>query len=108
MRLRLDQWVELECIKEHFIYYANLSHSYSIQLELREAEIETTERMHDELALQVRLLSAERDRLFEKWRLENKLRHEAENGPQIGSWVAWSLAGVAAALALGFGIAAFR
>ena len=107
MRLQLPQWVEIECIKEHFIYYTNLSYSQSVQLELREAEIETLEGMSAELNLQVGTLQAERDRLFNLWKDENRRRHEAENRPAVGSWIAWSVAAVAAALALGFGIAAF-
>jgi hypothetical protein len=47
-------------------------------------------------------LRAENDRLFKQWSEENKLRHEAENKPQLGSWIAWSVAGVSTAVLAGF------
>lgn len=39
-------------------------------------------------------LNFENNRLFLQWTEENKLRHEAEQKPQFGSWVAWGTAGV--------------
>jgi hypothetical protein len=45
------------------------------------------------------LLRKENQRLLVKWEKENKLRHEAENRPWYGSWVAWSVAAVATAAA---------
>ncbi len=41
----------------------------------------------------VGVLKTENERLFQKWEKENKLRHEAEQKPQFGSWVAWGTAG---------------
>lgn len=54
---------------------------------------------------QLVLLQTDRDRITKKWTEENKLRHECENKPKFGSWIAWGTAGVLAAIALGFGIA---
>ena len=42
-----------------------------------------------------KLLMDENTKLFEQWKQENRLRHEAENRPWYGNWVAW---GVAAAV----------
>lgn len=54
---------------------------------------------------QVTTLQAERARLYEQWAEENRLRLLAENKPAIGSWIAWSLAAVEAAVILGLVLA---
>jgi hypothetical protein len=56
------------------------------QIELLE---ETVKEQEDIIDLQ----SSEKDRLFEKWKTENELRHKAENNTGSMSWVAWGLAG---------------
>ncbi len=49
----------------------------------------------------IEILSAGNARLFEAWRKENKLRHEAENVPAWGSFLPWTIAGVASIVAGG-------
>lgn len=39
------------------------------------------------------ICGVENKRLFELWKKENKLRHEAENRPRFGSWLSWGIAG---------------
>lgn len=41
----------------------------------------------------IKILKDERKLLTEKWEKENKLRHECENTPAFGSWIAWGSAG---------------
>lgn len=53
---------------------------------------------------QINILKNENSRLIEKWKEDNRLRHECENRPMFGNWIAWTLAGVAAVVALSFGI----
>lgn len=53
---------------------------------------------------QIDTLQLERDRLFNKWKKENKLRLEAENKPMIGNWFAWGLAAVEAVAILTLGL----
>jgi hypothetical protein len=55
--------------------------------------------------IQIDLLSKDRDRITDKWKADNKLKHECEQKPKFGSWIAWGTAGILAAVALGFGIA---
>lgn len=62
--------------------------SLNLQIGLLEDIVETQEDS-------INVIQADRDRMFLKWKEENKLRHEAENRPQWGSWVAWSVAAVA-------------
>ncbi len=50
----------------------------------------------------VKALHDENKWLLSKWTAENKKRHEAENKPQWGTWVAW---GVAAAATVAAGTA---
>ena len=54
--------------------------------------------------VQIRLLETDQIRLTEKWSQENKLRHECENSPKFGSWLAWGVAGVATVAALTLGV----
>lgn len=44
---------------------------------------------------QFEIIFAEKNRLYEKWKKENKLRHECENEPNFGSWISWSIAAAA-------------
>ena len=48
---------------------------------------------------QVKVLSADLDRLTKKWTEENRLRHIAENRVPFTTWIAWGTAGVATAVA---------
>jgi len=48
---------------------------------------------------QLTISQEDRKRLFEKWAEENKKRHLAENKPMISSWIAWSSAAAAVAVA---------
>jgi hypothetical protein len=40
------------------------------------------------------ILKKDNDRIHKMWKDENRKRHEAENKPNIGSWLGWSIAGV--------------
>lgn len=53
--------------------------------------------------LEIDLLKRERTRLFEKWKQDNKLRHECENKPAFGNWIAWTAAAVMTAVAITLG-----
>jgi len=53
-------------------------------------------RIQDE---EVDLLKKENTRLFEKWQRDNQLKHECENRPSLGSWIAWTAAAAAAVVA---------
>ena len=71
-----------------------LSQSQTLQLGLRAEE--------------VKVYQEERKLLTEKYLNENKLRHECENKPNFGSWIAWGTAaamGVVAAVLAGILIA---
>lgn len=46
------------------------------------------------LEREAEVYQAENTRLLERWTEENRLRHEAENRPMLGSWVAWGFAGI--------------
>lgn len=59
----------------------------------------------DEKDEQIDILSNERDRLFGKWKEENKLRLEAENKPALGNWIAWGTAAAEAGVILGLVLA---
>ncbi len=43
------------------------------------------------------VMRKDRDRLFEKWKSDNKAKHIAENKPTFGSWLPWTLTGILAA-----------
>jgi len=51
------------------------------------------------LGSSVEILKSERKLLTKKWENENRLRHECENKPAFGSWLAWGSAGAVGALA---------
>jgi len=52
----------------------------------------------------ISLLTQDRNRITEKWTQENKLRHECENKPKFGSWIAWGLTAVLGATTVALGI----
>lgn len=54
--------------------------------------------------IQLGVVEKDRNRIFEKWKEENKSRHTCENKPKWGSWVAWGSASVAAVAAIVLGI----
>ena len=57
---------------------------------------ELTQNQNQQLQLadkNIKILEGERDRLTKKWAEENKLRHECENKPAFGTWIAWGSAG---------------
>lgn len=47
---------------------------------------------------QTSLMRQDRDRLFEKWKSDNKAKHIAESKPAFGSWIPWALSGVLGAV----------
>lgn len=80
-------------------------HFYRLELVNAQEIIASLERVSSQLNLaidgyeeQVFTLQRERDRLLRRWTSENRLRLEAENRPQIGSYVAWGLAAAEAAV----------
>ena len=73
-------------------------------MESAEKAIKAQEVMLKSKDRQVDLLKQDQVRLTEKWSQENKLRHECENKPKFGSWVAWGIAAVLGATALALGI----
>lgn len=85
---------------------------YQLQLENAQEAVERLERINTQLTIamdgyesQIDTLQTERTRLFEQWQEENRLRLEAENRPNIGSWVAWGLSALEAAVIMGLVIA---
>lgn len=46
------------------------------------------------------ILQKDRERLYNKWIDENKKRNLAENKPQIGNWISWSLAALSTTAAI--------
>jgi hypothetical protein len=73
-------------------------------LESAEKAIQAQEIMLKSKDAQIDLLKQDQTRLTEKWSQENKLRHECENKPKFGSWIAWGTAAVLGATALALGI----
>jgi hypothetical protein len=59
----------------------------------------------DAASTQIDTLQVERTRLLGLWQEENRLRLEAENRPLWGSWIAWGLAALEAAVIAGMSIA---
>jgi hypothetical protein len=53
---------------------------------------------------QIKILTDDRARIFNKWSDENKARHVCENKPAFGSWIAWGSAGVATITAVVLGV----
>jgi hypothetical protein len=97
MKILLKMDVDLEAYekeipkyKKSLEDYGKIVESMSIMLKSKDVQIDT--------------LTKERVRITEKWSQENKLRHECENSPRIGSWVAWSIAGVATVTAICLGV----
>lgn len=66
-------------------------------LALSEAARLSLDQAYDIALEDMDILQAERNRLEAQWAEENKLRLEAENSPNIGTWLGW---GLAAALAV--------
>lgn len=54
--------------------------------------------------IQLDLANKDRIRLTDKWSEENKLRHECENKPRFGSWVAWIITAATSTAAITLGI----
>lgn len=71
--------VQVPKLKDQVLKLTELSQNRERQLKLADANI--------------KILEGERKLLTEKWEKENKLRHECENKPAFGSWIAWSTAG---------------
>jgi hypothetical protein len=67
-------------------------------LEDQNAELKTAvENLLEAAKLQAKAaedLRADRDRMFELWKEENRRRHEAEQKPHWGSWLGWGTAAV--------------
>jgi hypothetical protein len=55
--------------------------------------------------IQIDLITKDRDRITGKWKEDNRLRHECEQKPRFGSWVAWTVAAITTGVAIGLGIA---
>lgn len=76
------------------------------RLEIAQRVSTSLQRAVDAQETQISTLSQERDRLFERWQEENRLRHEAENMPDFMSWLGWGIAAAAVAALLGMILAA--
>lgn len=97
----LEEFRELLVVDRKLYLRSNLLRNYKEQKYSLE-EVNTKLKVNVEsLETKVNILEAERERLYQKWEKENKLRHEAENKPMIGSWIAWTLAASEAAVILG-------
>lgn len=87
-RALLKMAVDLDTLREQVILWqAKADAQQHIILDLREIDAS----QQDSIAT----LEAENERLFNLWKEENRLRHEAENVPEWGSWTGWVVAGVA-------------
>jgi hypothetical protein len=80
--------IQVPVLKEEVKHYEGLVENLYKQLKLQEEN--TT------------LLKEDRARLYEKWQTDNRLRHECENKPAFGSWVAWTAAAVMTAVSITF------
>lgn len=86
----LEEMKELKKWEAELAFYETGYHQLSEKVTLLEGK--------------VLLLEEENDRLFLKWKEENKLRLEAENKPKLGSALAWGVAGTAIIAALTLGL----
>ncbi len=57
-------------------------------------QVESLTLQVESLELDLDLAKKEADHFYEKWKAENKLRHEAENAPRFGNSTGWIVAGV--------------
>lgn len=83
---------------------------YESEVVLLEQSLQTADRANaalraaiEESVLLQEVLTAERDRLQERWTEENRLRLEAENGINSNGIIAWVLAGSFAVVSLVLG-----
>ena len=81
-------WTQAPLLKNNIRQARELSENLSKQLKLYEEE--------------VTLFKKEKIRLFEKWKKDNQLRHECENKPMFGHWIAWAATAVMTAATITF------
>lgn len=88
-RTLLEMDVDLQFYDEAYpVAQATIATFEGIERDLRVA-LDAT---HSEIVT----LSSERDRLYDRWVEENRLRLEAENRPMLGSFLGWGLAAAGA------------
>lgn len=46
----------------------------------------------------------DRNRLYQLWSTENEQRHQAQEQPAVGDWVAWTVAAICGVIAAGLGV----
>jgi len=97
MKVLLKMDVDLEAYEKEIPKYKQSLEDYAKVLEAKEAIIKSKDK-------QVNLLKEDMARLTTKWSEENKLRHECENKPKFGSWIAWTIAAVATVTAIALGV----
>lgn len=97
MKILLKMDVDLESCDFQFPELRNLLSATEQLVKANEAIIKSKD-------VQIDILKKEQSRLTEKWSQENKLRHECENKPRFGSWVAWAIAAVSASTAIALGV----
>lgn len=92
----LDEYVELLEMDVDLRFYDEAYPQANQRISLLE-ESEAQLRLALESAeSEIQILEEERTRLINNWQEENRLRLEAENRPDLGSWIAWGLAAVEA------------
>lgn len=97
MKILLKMDVDLESFSEQLP-------KIKAALDAAEKALKAKDVMLESKDKQISLLVQDRDRITEKWSQENKLRHECENKPKFGSWIAWGIAAVLGATAIALGI----
>jgi hypothetical protein len=97
MKVLLKMDVDLEFYGTEFPKYKQLLEDYRKLIEARDNILKSKD-------IQIGLLTKDQTRLTEKWSQENKLRHECENKPRFGSWVAWTIVAVTSTIAVTLGI----
>lgn len=70
----------------------------------RDAQVLDLRSVISNLQYRLDLYREDRARIFAMWTEENRMRHELEERPDAGSWIAWAVAGVSLAAAVILGV----
>jgi hypothetical protein len=75
---------------------ASVTHYQDIQVQLQASM--------DNLQTRLDIYVEDRNRLYQLWTSENARRHQLEERPQVGDWVAWAVAAICGVIAVGLGV----
>lgn len=85
-------------------FYTKLVEDFKIMIPKLENTNALKDKQLKQKDVQIDILEKDRQRLFEKWKEDNRLRHECEEKSKWGSWIAWGTAGVATVVAIVLGV----